>query len=83
MAGYSLRTNATSGAKTKRAGKMQRGVAGNKINIDDEKNTICRSEGGHLASVVSLETQNFLVEEEKVGIWRHNLHDKDKVRETK
>merc|ERR1712110_500437 len=29
----------------------------------------CRSEGGHLASVSNQATQNFLVEQERTGIW--------------
>ena len=30
---------------------------------------LCRSEGGHLASVENLAIQNFLVEQKRIGIW--------------
>ena len=50
---------------------MQRGFAGSSTErcINDETNTLCRSEGGHLASVDDQSTQNFLVKKERTGIW--------------
>ena len=39
------------------------------VGANNKTNTLCRSEGGHLASVYNQRIQNFLVEENQTGIW--------------